>query len=317
MSLRLSNKFVALLTSVIAMVALAACEGAPTDIPTPAPQGSPTDMSKPTSGSAATPTPARASLCDRTEPDVVAELERETGRTCEDLINEPNIAAQLSFVAQRGGPYQRDLLYWAMREGVFPITPTPAPTTACYRGVADALELETGKSCLDITPADLAEVQELTIVGDYYTNRYLARLNSGDFDGLSNLRTLILQDNALASLPADIFSSLSNLEVLDLNDNDLTELPPGVFKGLSNLRGLDLGNNELTEFPPGVFKGLSNLYSLGLVGNELAELHDDTFDDLSNLRLLSLRANPGFPFVNLNVYEIHGVTPYAHRIRPD
>ena len=94
-------------------------------------------------------------------------------------------------------------------------------------------------------------------------------LSSGDFNGLSNLEDLYLDNNRLSSLPADVFAGLSNLQNLDLHSNNLSSLPANIFAGLSNLQNLDLYSNNLSSLPANVFAGLSNLQELYLQGNSL------------------------------------------------
>ena len=94
-------------------------------------------------------------------------------------------------------------------------------------------------------------------------------LSSGDFNGLSNLEDLYLDNNRLSSLPADVFAGLSNLQYLDLYSNNLSNLPANIFADLSNLQNLDLYSNKLSSLPANVFAGLSNLQDLFLDRNGL------------------------------------------------
>ena len=119
----------------------------------------------------------------------------------------------------------------------------------------------------------------------------IASLSSGDFNGLSNLRTLYLNDNNLSSLPEDIFNGLSNLQWLRLGGNELSSLPEDVFDGLSKLEQLSLGSNELSSLPEDVFDGLSKLKQLSLGSNELSSLPEDIFNGLSKLYTLYLEGN--------------------------
>ena len=168
--------------------------------------------------------------------------------------------------------------------------------------------------CALVTDPDLGSITRLALWHEDITE-----LQSGDFQGLSNLKKLDLDNNDLSELPADIFSGLSNLKTLDLRGNELTELLEGVFSGLSNLEELDLFSNELTGLPEGVFSGLSNLEELDLYNNNLSELPLSIFDGLDNLKRLDLRVNPGTPFwytgkeleyrSGFRYTELHGDTP--------
>ena len=122
-------------------------------------------------------------------------------------------------------------------------------------------------------------------------NRGITSLSSGDFDGLSSLKILRLNDNDLSSLPEDVFDGLSSLETLYLQENDLSSLPEDVFDGLSSLKALRLNDNDLSSLPEDVFDGLSSLKALSLYDNDLSSLPEDVFDGLSSLETLSLYDN--------------------------
>ncbi len=143
-------------------------------------------------------------------------------------------------------------------------------------------------SCEDITAEHLARIDTPHV---WLRKSNLTTLKNGDFAGLSNLDTLVLDYNPLTSLPLGVFSDLSNLDMLFLDSNQLTSLSPGLFRGLSNLRQLTLDNNPLTSLPPGVFSDLSNLAVLWLNNNPLTSLPPGVFRGLSNLTALTLNNN--------------------------
>ena len=141
--------------------------------------------------------------------------------------------------------------------------------------------------CADVTDAHLAAITGQLYIA--YTG--ITTLQPGDFDGLTALEALWLDNNELTELPDGVFDGLTALEELWLNSNELTELPDGVFDGLTALTRLDLRGTELTELPDGVFDGLTALRWLFLSGNELTELPDGVFDGLTALRSLALGGN--------------------------
>ena len=75
-------------------------------------------------------------------------------------------------------------------------------------------------------------------------NTGLTALESGDFAGLTKLKTLWLDGNGLSSLPEDVFADLASLAILELDDNIITSLPDGVFDGLSWLEHLEVGQQR-------------------------------------------------------------------------
>ena len=116
-------------------------------------------------------------------------------------------------------------------------------------------------------------------------------LSSGDFNGLSKLQKLYLNDNNLSSLPEDIFNNLSELQDIRLHNNKLSSLPEDIFDGLSNLQLLYLSGNGLSSLPEDIFDRLSSLIIIDLRDNNLSSLSADIFAGLSNLQHLYLSNN--------------------------
>ena len=145
--------------------------------------------------------------------------------------------------------------------------------------------------------------------------RNLTSLKEDDFDGLTSLRTIWLQNNSLSSLHQDIFDGLTSLQNLRLNNNSLSSLDENIFDGLTSLQGLSLRSNSLaslhqdifedltaltnlqlyinslSSLPEDIFDGLTSLQTLELNNNSLSSLHEDIFDDLTSLEILYLHNN--------------------------
>ena len=121
-------------------------------------------------------------------------------------------------------------------------------------------------TCGAITETDLATITSLQVTG--YSD--LTTLKQGDFDNLTSLTSLDLDDNNLSNLPAGIFNHLSSLTSLDLNDNSLSNLPVEIFNNLSSLTSLDLDDNNLSNLPAAIFNYLGGLTTLDLSGNSLS-----------------------------------------------
>ena len=141
-------------------------------------------------------------------------------------------------------------------------------------------------TCGYLSNAHLAEIAILDLNG-----RRISSLKSGDFAGLSALKTLYLYDNQLTALPGDVFSGLAALESLGLWNNQLESLPDNVFSGLSALRQINLSSNRLSRLPDGVFSGLLLLEDLWLSYNPITSLPANAFSGLSSLISLSLDGN--------------------------
>ena len=133
---------------------------------------------------------------------------------------------------------------------------------------------------------------DLSLGGNWFSLQGNAtELKPGDFDGLTNLTELRLDDNELSSLPESIFDQITNLTELKLDGNQLSALPDGLFDQLTNLTELALSNNQLSALPSGVFDQLTNLTTLTLNSNQLSALPSGVFDQLTNLTRLYLNSN--------------------------
>ena len=175
-------------------------------------------------------------------------------------------------VTDTGGLYAEDAVTVTVLAGV--LTGGICERTAQVRDAIVGL-IPGVRTCSAVTDADLAAVR-----GTLNLNRIgISSLRSGDFSGLTGLRTLLFVRNPLTALPADIFSGLVSLATLRLHTNELDSLPSNLFNGLGTLDILDLEFNNLTTVPSGLFDGL-NLRFLGLEGNQFRTLPAGVFDSL-------------------------------------
>ena len=149
-----------------------------------------------------------------------------------------------------------------------------------------AAKLDDVQHCSQVTQAHLAGIaSDLRVSG-------LTTLKSGDFDGLSSLHSLHLNNGTLVTLPTDIFSGLSGLRELSLADNSLLHLMnTELFEGLSQLQILDLAYNRLQRLPYNLLHGLRDLRSLTLNHNLLDELPPSLLHSLHKLRHLRINDN--------------------------
>jgi Leucine-rich repeat (LRR) protein len=132
----------------------------------------------------------------------------------------------------------------------------------------------------------LSNLQSLLVAWNQITS-----LESGDFDGMSNLQSLELSGNRITGLESDTLDGLSNLQSLFVGWNQITSLESGDFDGLSNLQRLDLEGNQITSLESGDLEVLGNLQVLVLGYNQITSLESGDFDGLSNLRALGLDGN--------------------------
>ncbi len=128
--------------------------------------------------------------------------------------------------------------------------------------------LKTGAVELDLSGLDLTEVPEA-----------IAQL--------TNLKSLVLDNNELTSLP-DAIAQLTNLKSLDIENNQLTNLPKSIVQ-LTNLQELYVCDNQLTSLPEEIAQ-LINLRRLFLDNNQLKSLPKSVIH-LTSLRELDLDNN--------------------------
>ena len=100
--------------------------------------------------------------------------------------------------------------------------------------------------CANVTDTHLAAIT----TGLSLNGKGITALAAGDFDGLTGVPYLDLQDNELAELPAGVFDNLTALTELRLYDNQLATLPANVFAGLTSLTTLNLRLNPGEPFAP-------------------------------------------------------------------
>ena len=103
-----------------------------------------------------------------------------------------------------------------------------------------------------------------------------------------NLKTLILNYNALKTLPAPI-TTLTNLELLDAQYNKLTTLH-GEWQYLTKLKDITLRNNMLTTFPANL-QLLGSVEKIDLSSNEIAIMPDITVANAYRLKSLNVGNN--------------------------
>ena len=104
---------------------------------------------------------------------------------------------------------------------------------------------------------------------------------------LSNLRTMKLSIDNLASLPQNFFDNLENLEYLQMSDCKIRDLPKDIFKPLKNLQIIDLMNNTLTAIYTDSFGSHPHLMVADFSGNNIVSF-DPKFYQFPSLLYVSL-----------------------------
>ncbi|TRY72380.1 hypothetical protein TCAL_04746 [Tigriopus californicus] len=105
---------------------------------------------------------------------------------------------------------------------------------------------------------------------------------------LTNLSSLLLNQNGITSLSGPALSHLTKLKVLDVSGNQLTAIPDQI-SALTALTTLNLANNAIESMP--VLKELKSLAHVDLGGNQLKDLSFICHEDLSLLATLVVAKN--------------------------
>ena len=114
----------------------------------------------------------------------------------------------------------------------------------------------------------------------------LTALPAGLFQNSPKIRSLdIVATDINTPLPATLFSSLTNLRSVGLTGNRLATLPDSLFANLPNLRYVGLGRNGITTVQDGMFRDSTNLRGVYLDNNKVATIGVDVFDSLPELIL--------------------------------
>ena len=165
----------------------------------------------------------------------------------------------------------------------------------------------------DVTPAHLAGITELALIGSGITS-----LKIGDFSGLTaltqlelrndsisdrspledispledltELTTLYLSNNSISDI--SVLEDLTKLTYLSLDGNSISDI--SVLEDLTELTYLGLSNNSISDTPPleGIspLKDLTELTYLVLSNNSISDI--SVLEDLTKLIWLSLEGNP-------------------------
>lgn len=147
---------------------------------------------------------------------------------------------------------------------------------------------------------DLSFVKPLTKL--IYFNigaNFIERIENDTFAYMTELRTLIMDNNPLSYLNPEAFVNLINLELLNLMGCKLTSIP--MLQTLSSLTYLDISRNFLPEINHQDLVGLTNLSVLHAYNNFITYIPPTNLTDLSLLTYLDLSNNR---IENLTSYKL-------------
>ncbi len=132
----------------------------------------------------------------------------------------------------------------------------------------------------------LSSLQEI-----YLQSGQIEHLARNSFEGLSELRWLVMSDNRLSTLPDGVVSDLKNLQYLYLGRNRISTVRKEALQGPVDLARLTLNHNPLEQLPDDVFEGISNVSSLLLRDTQLSAISPASIAGLTHISELDLAEN--------------------------
>lgn len=148
-----------------------------------------------------------------------------------------------------------------------------------FKALGNLKVLEVWKNKLTTVPRLLPTSLEVLKFGD----NSICSIQPYDFDGLTKLKVLELQNNMLGTLSFNMFSALIYIQRLVLDSNGMQSIS-GTAK-LAQLRYLSLENNKLLFFHEHFFSHFPSLQFLKLAGNQLSRIPAQLSRSLLSLRL--------------------------------
>ena len=127
--------------------------------------------------------------------------------------------------------------------------------------------------------------------GLFIDNNKIASLHHNAFTGLDSLVYLYLRFNRITGILPNQFQKLTNLKVLYLNYNEIRVIGPQSFTSLPKLDILQISHNNITEIHLRGFQGLINLVRLMLSYNFISQVQPKQFQAVSKLKSLHLDHN--------------------------
>lgn len=115
-------------------------------------------------------------------------------------------------------------------------------------------------------------------------------IEKSDFEGLQDLKRLVLNGVPLDNIPRDAFLGLTSLEELTLIGSNVTDIPQGVFELSQSLKNLTISGNKLKNLRQEMFQYLINLETVTITE--------------PNFKFENLNFSPKLP--SLTVLKLHG-----------
>lgn len=124
----------------------------------------------------------------------------------------------------------------------------------------------------------------------------VTELESRLFSEDSMLRSLILENNNIATIHADALHGLQWLEEVNLQGNMISEIQTNTFKDLPHLKKIYLSSNPISIIHPGSFQSLQNLTTLHMsyMDTRPSTIASDFLSGIQNAKRLEFLNSPAF-----------------------
>ena len=119
-------------------------------------------------------------------------------------------------------------------------------------------------------------------------NNRIKEILVDDFQNMTEVTLITLNDNMIENVAHRAFGSLENLQELWLSRNQLVYIPRGLPASLEKLY---IDNNHVVELAPTLFQANANLKYLSLEANKVMKIHQDSLKDVTQLETLNLQGN--------------------------
>lgn len=105
-----------------------------------------------------------------------------------------------------------------------------------------------------------------------FVNQRFEELAGRVFEGCTNVKTILLDNDEINTLDEDTFLNLKTLETLSMRSNEITTLPSKVFSTLERLKSLDLSSNLISTIAETTFNSNRFLANLKLDRNNFIKI---------------------------------------------
>ena len=160
----------------------------------------------------------------------------------------------------------------------------------------------------EIDPTTFTNVRNLTSLSLASNHLTADVLNSGVFDGLTQLKHLTLSDNMLQTISVSSFKDLTSLTNLELDKNQIESLSKESLEGLAELRELSLKSNYFRAIPTDAFTNTPLLSVLIMSLNSMVSLEARAFVPIQQLGFLDLGHSEIKDIDNQTFYGLNNLT---------